>query len=332
MKPTTTSTRRAQSARKLTSTTPTTSTALVAIPKHLPNPLPPKVPQQLVSQVCGLTDPFCSHAGGAKYPDFSSVRTLPYTRRQRMTLTTDAAGYANLVIAPQYNYNPYSTVNVYAGNAVTSWSNFAAYPTIAGVSGYRIVSAGFIVRHVVSPLNSAGMVYIRQYGTENGSFMAPIDTTTYNCTSEANVPVQEAKEIAVVLQKTSQMPQNFYFQTTDTTTVGNVIARGVAFATVAVAGAPFSTPVLEIEFITNYELIFEDGSDLAQVATPPPPANALITDAAARVSSSLVPIVRGGVEAFGKALVARATTALATYLGGPPAAFAARSALAITVD
>lgn len=329
MKTTQLSTRRATQGRNLSST-PSNSNNNTKI-VHQPT-LPPKVPKQIVSQVCGITDPFCIHASGAKYPDYSSVKTLTYTRRVRTTLASDAAGYGNLVICPQYSFSPFAAVNVAAGNGVTSWSNFGAYSTIAGVSGYRIVSAGYVIRHIVSPLNSAGMVYVRQFGSESGTLIAPIDTSTYNATSVENVPVQDAAEIAVVLQKNSQMPTTFYIPTTDTATVGNTIARGVAYSTVAVAGCPPSTPILEIEFVINFELIFEDGSDLAQVATAAPPANALVTNAAAMVSSTLTPIVRSGVSALGRMFVNRASTALAGYLGGPPAAMAARSALAITVD
>lgn len=322
-------TRRATGARKLPSSTLTTTTT-----KQPSQPSSVKVPRQFVSQVCGLTDPFCTHANGAKYPDFSSVKTLPYTRRLRSTLTSDANGYANLLIMPQYASLPYNnnSANVYAGNTVTTWANFLPATVIAGVSGYRIVSAGFVVRHIVSPLNSAGMVYIRQYGQQDGAYISPLDTSTYNATSVCNVPVQEAREIAVILQKTAQMPQTMYSPLTDTGLVANTATRGVGYATVAIAGAPASTPILEIEYVINFELVFEDGSDLAQVATPPPPANSMITDAAARVSSTLTPIVADGLSAAGRMFVTKATTALAGYLGGPPASMLARTALAITVD
>lgn len=245
---------------------------------------------------------------------------------------SDAGGYANLFICPQYSYLPYSIVNVYAGNSITSWSNYGAASTIAGVTGYRIVSSGFVVRHIVSPLNAAGMVYIRQYASEVNSLIAPADTTTYNATAVANVSVQDTKEIAVALQRTSQMPQTFYSPVTDRANAGDSLPRGFGSATIAVAGAPASTPILEIEFIVNFELIFEDSSDLAQVATHPPPANALLTTAAAHVTSTMTPIITNGVAYFGKQIVTRAATALATAMFGPVAGATTRGALAITVD
>lgn len=285
-----------------------------------------------VPRVCGITDPFCVHAGGAKYPDQSSVRTLPYTRRLRYTLVSDVNGYANLIIMPQYAQLPYANQNVYAGNAVTSWSNFGAASTISGVSGYRIVSSGYVVRHVVSPLNSAGMVYIREYGTENNLLIAPIDTTTYNATAVSNVSVQDAKEIAVVLQRTSQMPQTFYSPTTDSANVGNATTRGFTASTIGIAGAPASTPILEIEFVINFELMFADDSDLAQVATPPPAYSGALTNAAATVTSTLQPIVTQGVQALGKQIATKAATTLSTMFFGPAGGAFTRSALAITVD
>lgn len=293
----------------------------------------PTISKEMVSKVCGITDPFCVHAGGAKYPDYSAVRTLPYSRRLVTTMTSDASGFCNLIINPQYSFSPFSAANVYVGNDITSWVNFAPYPSlIASVSSYRIVSYGYIIRHIVSPLNSAGMVYVRQYGVENGALIAPINTTTYNATAIANVPVQEAREIAVIAGRTSQMPQNFYSAAADVANVGNGITHGFSFSTIAVAGAPANTPILEVEFVINLELIFEDSSELAQVSTPPPTANSVITSAASHVTSSLFPIFKEGVMAVGRSLVNKASVALAGYLGGPGGAVAAKSALALTVD
>lgn len=330
MNPNSTSTRRAKKARKPSSKPkqPQPITTLTRQPPMARSP-PPK---EVVHAICGITDPFCPHSSGAKYPDASSVRTLPYTRRTRYTLASDASGFANLVVSPQYSYYPHSVVNVAAANTVTSWSNFASYPTIAGVSGYRIVSSGYVVRRIVSPLHAAGMVYIREYGSETNAFIAPIDTTTYNATAIANVSVQDASEVAVVLQRTSQMPQVFYNPASDTAFVGNAIPHGFASSTIAIAGAPASTPILEIEFIINFELVFEDSTDLAQVATHPPPANAFITTAAATVTSTLTPIVTNGIAAFGRQIATKAATALVGSFMGPAAGLATRSALAITVD
>lgn len=331
MKSTNPISRRAKPTRKSASKTTNNQTPTQRKPITTSIPRSPPT-RELVEAVCGITDPFCPHSTGAKYPDASSVRTLPYTRRLRYTLASDASGFANLVISPQYAYLPYAIVNVAAGNTITSWSNFGGASAITGVSGYRIVSSGFVVRHIVSPLNSAGMVYIRQYGSETNTFIAPLDTTTYNSTAIANISVQDAKEIAVVLQRTSQMPQTFYAASTDTAFVGNSIPRGFASATVAVAGAPASTPILEIEFVVNFELIFEDSSDLAQVATHPPPASALLTSAAAHVTSTMTPVVANGLAHFGRQVATKAATALATAMFGPVAGATTRGALAITVD
>lgn len=238
-----------------------------------------------------------------------------------------------MLILPQYNYLPYANPNVAAGNAVTSWSDFGAASTLTAVSGYRIVSAGYVVRSIVAPLYAAGMLYIRQFGSENNNlWYAPVNTTTYNATAVANVPIKDASEVAVVLQRTSQMAQVYYTTGDDTIVVTNSKPHGFTPSTIGVSGGPASTPVLEVEFVIHYELLFADDSDMSQIATPPPPYNAVLNSAAATVTSTLQPIVSSGIQAIGRQVVTRATTALATALFGPGAGMATRGALAITVD
>lgn len=286
----------------------------------------------LVRQICGLSDPFCSHANGAKYPDPSGVRTLPFTRRLRTVLATDASGYANLLINPQWAFQPHAAVNVWTGNAVTSWSNYAGAGAIAGVIGYRIVSTGYLCRRISAPLSSSGLLHIRQYAPETLSTAAPIDTTTFNASNHLTIALQDAKEVAVMLERTSQMPQTFYNPNNDVSAVASSSTHGFAYSTISLSGAPATTACLDIEIIINFEVIFEDSSDLAQVATPAVPANSTVTEAAAKVTSTINPISNGGPSLLGKQIIHAATTALATYMLGPAAGRMTSHALAITVD
>lgn len=291
----------------------------------------PKIPESIVHNVCGLTDPFCEHARGTKYPDSSSVKTLPFTSHFRRTLVSDASGFANAAFLPQYSTNAYVTSFTAVGNSVTAWNAFTASTPIAGVNGYRIVSAGVKIRHIVSPLNSAGMIYIRQFPSETAASLDVVDTTTYNCSSSLDVAVQDAKEVCCILQHTSQMPQVFYNVVGDNLSWANISMKGFTLLTIGISGAPASTPMLDLEFFVHYELAFDDNTALGQVATPSVSASPVLTAAASAVTSTIVPMVNKSAEAFGKALFNKALTAVASYYAGPYAG-AAANMLAITVD
>jgi hypothetical protein len=275
-------------------------------------------------QVCGLTDPFCDHARGAKYPDDSNVRTLPYSYQNRKSMTTTANGEAWQLLCPQYEFEPWTVASASTLSVVTAWQNFPSQSLIAGVDKYRIVSAGFTLNNVSAPLYSSGMVHIRAWPYESLSPMAGIDTASYSATFSVDIPLQDCKDIAVVYSHTAQLPQVFYEESLDTGVVINVASRGFCPVTVYVTGAPPSTTVLSLKHITHYELTFVESTGMQQLATPAPRFNPMITDAAASVTSSMKPILIEGAKRVGGYIVDKAKRALLARMGMPQ--------LAITVD
>lgn len=297
-----------------------------------PKPKKVVVPHAMVEAVCGVTDPFCVHANGSKYPDASSVCTTPFFRRQIYTMTTDANGYANLLFSNQYARAMFAEAQVYVGNTVTAWNPFYTTNTITGAAGYRIVSCGFIIRKIVSPLNASGMVHLRVFGATTNSSLSTVDLKTFNASQVANVPLQNSDEIAVVFPHSAQMPQTFYDVSGDTIVVADSTAKGYLPITVGVSGGPASVGVLSIETFAHYELIFSDDSDLTQLSTPSPRANTALVTAAAHVTSTMQPIVIEGLTSFSKYVGLRAAQALTTYFAGPTAGMMVRSAAAQLVD
>lgn len=120
-------------------------------PKAGVNTLTKAVTNRFTHQVCGLTDPFCNDAIGSKFPDDSSTRTLPYTRRGRVTMNSDASGDLAYVFNPQYVYEPFTYASVRTGSAVTSWADSGAASVMPNVTKYRIVSCGFRLKSVLAP-------------------------------------------------------------------------------------------------------------------------------------------------------------------------------------
>jgi len=282
------------------------------------------VPRELVSRVCGIVDPFCDHAMGAKYPDDSSTRTLPYTMRTLAYLSTDANGDGGFILLPQYSYNPYTNMATGTLPNVTTWGNFntSGAPGIAGVDSYRIVSIGVKLRNIVAPLSSSGIVSLRTFPHTSGANLEPLNYTTYNCSQSGNVALQHCKEYTIVVPHTAQMPQVFYKTADDSASVAGWNAKGFEPVTIYVSGAAASTNVLAIETVIHYELTFDDSSGLQQAATPPPPANAVITTTANRVTSELSAFAGEGVIALGKAVVTKVVTGLGRKIIGPVGALA----------
>lgn len=270
----------------------------------------PGVPRALVDSICGLSDPFCSHARGAKYPDDSSFRTLPFTRHIRTSIITDSTGIAHWMFCPQFYYDPYTTAATSSGPTVTSWNNFGGTAPISTVSSYRIVSCGFVLRNMAPPLTSSGMVRVRSYPIDDLVDFGQVDTSSYNNNASLDVPLQHLSETAVVLQHTSQMPQATYIVNTDTSPVTDTVCRGFAPVTVHLTGCPATLDTVDVEIFINYEIMLEDSNALQQLATPSPPANSILTGAASTVTSTMQPFFADGLKSLSQAIVARATRAV----------------------
>lgn len=276
----------------------------------------------LVHQICGITDPFCNHAKGAKYPDNSSSRTLPYPLRARGGLSTTAAGIGGFLWHPQYSFSPITYPSSYAGS-VMSLNNFPIQTLVAGPSTYRIVTSGFIVRNICAPLTASGMVHIRWFANPSGAHYGSVDGLTYNCSNSIDIPLQDCKELVVITTRSPRMPQLFNEVVNDTGVVTTIIDNGFCPITVYVDGCPATTSVLDIEYLINYELTFPDSDGLSMLGTPPPPANALVTQAAAVVTSSLKTSFFKGIDRAKDYMVKAAATAIIAKIAGPKAAMQA---------
>lgn len=288
------------------------------------------ISSKLTHQVCGLSDPFCAHASGAKYPDDSSTRTLPFSRRGRHVLTTDGSGNAAYLFNPQYTRDPITFPSARTGAAVTAWTDFPAYTgVIAGVDKYRIVSCGFTIKSITAPLSASGELNMRSFGNDV-STLTSLDMLTYNATANLNMPIRTVDNVAVVLSHDAEMPQHYYSVSTDSAATASCVTRGFNPVTIYISGAPVSTNVLVVEFIINYELVFSDESGMAMVSTVSPPANTVLTTAAAKVTSALPTFFERGVTVAANAITNRAASAIASYFGGPAGATA--YALARVVD
>lgn len=309
-----------------------TSTALAvkAPPKAS---IPRSIMKSNVEQVCGLSDPFCKHAIGAKFPDDSSSRTLAFSHRGLTTITTDPGGYAAVMWNPTYSNYPiaYPTDTLGPSGNLTTWDSLIPNDLFTQVDSYRIVSSGFVLRSISAPLDASGLVSVRSYGTA-ASELVTVPALSFGNGEALDVPLRLVNELAVVTPHSSQVPQEFYSTGSDGTEVSSWQQVGYDPITIYVSGAPKSVTILSLEYVINYELIFSPVTGMSLLATPPPTAKQYIISAAARVTSTLKPFAEKGVKVIAESVVKAAGTAIGAYFGGPSGALVGYKGTAMIVD
>lgn len=302
--------------------------------RRVPRNPSPSLP---VSSVCGLTDPFCAHARGAKYPDPSSTRTLAYTFNGRVDVPTDGAGSANWLWYPQYGFSPLTDAAARTGDTVTAWTNFAASTSIASAVSYRIVSAGFIVRATCAPLSCSGSVLLRSYSQLTPATLTSVNPKLYNCSSFKDVSLNKSYEgVVSIHQHNTLNPVNFYSCSASTAAVASAPSNGFTPQCITIAGGPASAVACVIDYVIHYEITFADDDGLSQATTNSPPANLFLTAAAARVTSTIPTFFERGARLAGEYILRSAAAALGARLGGSQGALMGRQAanamLAVDVD
>lgn len=289
-----------------------------------------------VESVCALVDPFCKAAQGVKYPDNSSNRSLPMQLHYRTTLLSDVNGIGGTLFLPGLTYTNYTASS---GSGTTlqfvSTGNNGLTQT---PENYRIVNFGIILRNIIAPLNSSGMVRIRGFGATTGTNLADINTGQYNCNFYQDVSLQECTNIVIVGQRIDATKSESFVRPADTNPANLAsawVSQGWGGFVVAVSGVPINSTILDIECIVNYECVFPDSDTLQLAATKPRPPNPLLAQAASKVAEKVGNTVTDGVRAFAKQVAISGVAAISEMLlpgSGAPVGLGMRSALAITVD
>jgi hypothetical protein len=266
------------------------------------------------SAVCGLVDPFCEHAYGAKYPDDSSAKTLPFTVRQLQTLSSDAQGELGVVVSPQVNFDPFAPCTVVGTTMTVGAVPAPTVALLAGVAKFRIVSVGVRVTNIAPALTASGMIHFRSFAQENAVGLGSIDGTTYSASQVHSRSLQECKGFCVILERNSQMPQIFYdpLVTAPSNVFADQIFPGTCPLTICGQGLPAATPCIQVELVMHVEYIFSESAALALATTPAPSFNPLITTTANRITASSGHIFSDNVKSVGMYVAKSALNLLAT--------------------
>lgn len=279
-----------------------------------------------VSMVCSLTDPFCEHARAGKYFDVNGGRSLSYPVRRMITLSTNASGELAVLLLPNYTCNFNQTPSALVAGVATFGNFFASAGLLSSTSNYRLVSWGFRVMHITTPLNASGYVAIRGFSSQNGASYQTVDCLTMNADVISTIPLQDAKEVAVIGKKANTTSE-FYTAPNTTCVVGALPATYVGCGwdayTICVQGGPATTGVLTLELFENFEIVIDDADATAQLMTLPPTSNEMVNRASAIITSSAKSVFEKGIEMASSHIKSLALKSLASLLGGPAAGRAA---------
>lgn len=332
-------TKRRSNNNKKKKRTPGRKAKVVALPQRLPISQEAK---SIATRVCSITDPFCVHAIGAKYPDSSSVPTLPFTFRGRYTASTNAAGNVGFLLLPGFDYQFASDTVVTTPPTIVP-TNLLTLAAITFVpSQYRIVTAGLRLRCIAPALTAQGMVRIRHFGNPTGgSGLTSINASSFNAALTADIPLKDCLDVVIPLRRIGANATEFV-RPTDTNTSSTVsgwVSPGWGAVSIYVDGGPASLAALDIEAIFNYELRFSDGDTMNAVTTPATPIDNTVTQISSQITTGMKGGFLAGAEQFGRYVadkaLATATNFVAQRLGfgvAKTATSLARNMRAITVD
>jgi len=255
---------------------------------------------KMMEKVCSMANPFCDVARGGRWLDGLSFASCPYSSRVHFPLGTLTNSGAMIFLTPvNAPYNILTPASVAAGtytlNALmTSSSGAMNYTTY--FTGFRVVSAGFVIRNLMTVSNTSGYVIV----SREAAYPAPSAPVVSGGTLNPQVmtfPIQPGMEIPIIHRPLGTVSRDF---TPFATAAGTAITDPAwDVVKVEVVGAQASTIALDIELYYNYEVQLLDGSVLAATAPKTALAHPRATRLADAVASELIDVGHKSLEALG---------------------------------
>lgn len=274
-------------------------------------PRTPHMPQRAMEMVCGLTDPFCKAAKGARWPDGLGQDAMTGQVRGHQSLVTYGNGTQLGFYTPSISYNNMlaSAANPFAmpaalsatpgGQAVTAYS-----------STYRIVSAGIIIRNIASAFTTAGFIIVTRH-PKLPAFSANIIAGSVYGTTASTHSLHAGMEVPLIFKEIGTNSRTF--QNANTTTVQP--DNGWDVIGIEIVGAPVSLVMLDIELVVNVEFtLTETNIGLSQLTTNISPDEPQLARAANQVSTELSTMAWNGLDQFGAAAIRAIKSKLGTKM------------------
>jgi len=273
----------------------------------------------LVETVCGITDPFCPKAVGARWPDGQGTRTFTASFRGTFTMTTAATGGISVAaMTPSHGFG-YTTIGATALPATPTF--FSQFSNAGGSSLYntyadqvRVVSAGAIVRAIQTASTAQGYFTLQtQQDFTAGTSAIAGDYLALDTTTIANSP---GMEISYVFQPTNKVNARLFSAKNNSS---NIPASSYGWPALVIyyqGGAAGATNVAIVEYYVHVEFTVGAESSLSSLAPPAHPPAPQIIKAQDKVTAKAAGVIKGGVDAVGSKIVDWATTSISDTFKG----------------
>lgn len=274
--------------------------------KHIP--IPKAVKTSLHSAVCSITDPFCSHAKAAQYPDGQTGGSIAYQVKSLLVWQTTASGNAIAYLSGSLPYSllfgSYSAGNFTLNSTFsTIGGNMVDFTTYA--DKYRIVSWGVIARNILPATSAQGSLVISKINTMPTP--GAIITAGTLLGSEVKVlPLCASAEYPVYSRPLGTNARAFGILNTNITDFEHW--ETLKFE---VIGGPGTSNAVSLEVVYNVEFTLRDiHVGLNQFLTTSKPQNLQAITVSSKIANTADTIFTKGLDAASKTISSFAMSAL----------------------
>lgn len=265
-----------------------------------------------VDAIAGLSDPFCTHARGARLPDMGSGRTVTESCRQLATITTDANGDAGILFQPSPKYCQLPAARQVDGTflAGNQYLPFGANSTSLERRA-RVVTWGVRAINLQSAVESKGQIVLFKVSRTQVTDVYGVNPSSYPC-FEIH-PLKHGGEWSLISYPTAdtRLDWQSYDTMTNTTDVSTGAWEGMG---IFILGSQATSSVLSLEIYFNTEYIPTDDNPLCQFALPQPVYNPQLFVATNQVHSTHNGLGAMAKDAIGKEIKKHALAAAKKHL------------------
>lgn len=228
-------------------------------------------------QVCSLTNPFCPDAKGARWPDNSYTKSVPYCFEYNQNINTDTNGNASSLYGPSLDYNYCAGVVTAGVAAFTTWGPNPGIGTQANVQRWRLTSYGIKINAQGPYMTTIGRIRVRLLSPSTGASYASVPINSIYADAALDEPVVRYLEKDLWINAAPLGDNARLFQAYPTSgTVSSWVNPGWQTIVLSVDGGLPSTAVLSVTVFYNYEIVYNDASGMQLFAAAPPTNNPVV--------------------------------------------------------